>query len=283
VTQVFANSQKATDIELITSFYREFVDPSGLDLLLSMRATVYIYTGSHFFHPKVYLFHGSPSVAIIGSSNFTLGGFRNNLELNVLTDEPGFVGTVQAFVDRLKSDPVVGILTPEALSKYTDIESGKKTFTGNLPVYNPPLEDQSELHKYLNFLNQPPPQASKTIARVLKMRLSAKGQHSRDLWDVVWLTERKNIVYGESYKFFPPADQEFEVQFSFSGHEFTPIRTHITSSKQISGLPNKLRSAGFRLKPGDILCFEQVEPGKLYRFWLEQEASNGQSPQKRGV
>ena len=269
VNKVFQNSRR--EIELFTSFYREFVDATGLETLYGMNAKIFIHTGMQFFHPKVYIFHSSTPVAILGSSNFTLGGLQNNLELNIVTDDPHLLKNLIDYVEQLKHDPLVGQLTKEALSKYKSIEGEKSSILGKIPPYTPKVQDYSELQKHLSFPIPPLTRVIPSFDKILKFRLSSKGQYSRDKWSVVWVTERRNIVYGRSANFFPLVDQEFEVQFVFSGHEFKPIRTHITSSKQISGLPMKLHKAGFKLKPGDILCFEEVEPKKLYRFWLEKD------------
>ncbi|MDP2208768.1 MAG: phospholipase D-like domain-containing protein [Bacteroidota bacterium] len=269
VNKVFQNSTR--EVELFTSFYREFVDAAGLEALYEMNAKVFIHTGTQFFHPKVYIFHSTKPVAILGSSNFTLGGLQNNLELNIATDDTELLKNLIDYIEHLKRDPLVGQLTKEALAKYKSIEGEKSRILGKTPPYKPNVQDYSELQRHLSFPPSPVTSVKPSSDRVLKFRLSSKGQHSRDMWSVVWVTERRNIVYGRSTNFFPSADQEFQVQFVFAGHEFKPIRTHITSSKQISGLPMKLRRAGFKLKPGDILCFEEVEPKKLYRFWLEKD------------
>ena len=269
VNKVFQNSTR--EIELFTSFYHEFVDAAGLETLYEKNAKIFIHTGTQFFHPKVYIFHSTNPVAILGSSNFTLGGLQNNLELNIVTDDAQLLKNLIDYIEQLKCDPLVGQLTKEALLKYKSIEGEKSRILGKIPPYTPNVQDYSDLQRHLSF---PTPQLTnvKPLSdKVLKFRVASKGQHSRDMWKVVWVTTRRNIVYGSSRNFFPPADQDFRVQFVFSGHEFKPIRTKITSSKQISGLPFKLQRAGFKLKPGDILCFEEVEPKTLYRFWLERD------------
>ena len=76
--------------------------PSFLE---SLRSSVRIgkAPGSATFHPKVYLFtHGHAYCCIMGSSNFTGGGFGDNIELNVCItgkDSEAFFSRVTAFID----------------------------------------------------------------------------------------------------------------------------------------------------------------------------------------
>lgn len=96
VNKIFQNSTR--EIEVFTSFYRELVDSAGLETLCELNANIFIHTGTQFFHPKVYLFHNSTPSAILGSSNFTLGGLLNNLELNILTDDPHLIENLITYI-----------------------------------------------------------------------------------------------------------------------------------------------------------------------------------------
>jgi phosphatidylserine/phosphatidylglycerophosphate/cardiolipin synthase-like enzyme len=264
VDRVFQNLE--TEIDVFTSYHNEFVEPDGLQKLLNMTAQVYIYTGVSFFHPKVYLFHTVNPIAIIGSSNFTLGGLKNNIELNIVTDEEPIILELTKYIGQLKTDPFFGVLTRESLSKYIALVSTKDNYYSKQPL--PKLEDYSELQKLLDF-SRLKPNNRETNHPVLKIKLQTRGNYSRQRHSVIWLAE-KDAIYGTTWEFFPKHDIEFTIKFDFAGHNFPPIKTHITSSRQISGLYNKLYYVGFKLNPGDIVCFEEVEPKKIYRLWLEK-------------
>ncbi|MDI1304223.1 MAG: phospholipase D-like domain-containing protein [bacterium] len=265
IEYVFKN--KEIKIELFTSYHNEFVEPEGLRKLLNMEAQVYIYTGVSFFHPKVYLFHSPKPIAIIGSSNFTLGGLKNNIEMNILTDESSVIEDLLENISQLKKDPLYGILTGESLSKYTELNTTKNNYFHKQAP--PKLEDYSELQRLLDFSRLKPPK-SETTHSVLKINLKTKGRDSRERYSVIWLAE-KNAIYGSTWGFFPKPHGKFIIKFDFAGYSFPPIETHMTSSRQISKLYNKLYYAGFKLQPGDIMCFEEMEEKKVYRLWLEKE------------
>jgi len=269
VTKVFAKTH--CKIEVYTSFFREFVDPAGLESLLALNAKVYIYTGKRFFHPKMILFHRLPTpTAIIGSSNFTMGGLNNNYELNLIVDDKDFVDSLLHFVDSLRTDPLFGLLTKEALEKYKAIESTKSSVLSKTPLYLPDLNDYSELNKQLIFQPTVLPNAVPRSNNVLKLRLTSSGKHSREAYDVIWINKKKDILYGSSSNFFPPDKQTFALQCFFGGHEFAPIETYV-ASRQISGLRGKLRKIGLRLMDGDILAFEQLELKSLYKLTVERD------------
>lgn len=270
VEHVFQNGAK--EIEVFTSFHNEFVDPKGLRQLLGLKAKVYIYTGMHFFHPKVYFFQSRKPVAIVGSSNFTFGGLKNNIELNIITDESAIISELEKYISQLEHDPLFGILTETSLTKYEEINTAKSNYFLKQPA--PKLEALSESQKLLDFsrLNTLP--SKESVHQFLKIKLQATGEYSRKKHSVVWLAE-KDAIYGSTWSFFPSSDVVFTIQFDFAGHSFPPIKTHITSSRQISGLYNKLYYAGFRLNAGDIICFEELESKKLYRLWLERDLQAG--------
>lgn len=76
------------------------------------------------FHPKVIVgTKGRVARAIVGSSNFTLGGFTSNSELNVAlqgrVDAPP-VADLLSFIDEHWSGPHAARLTPEWLAHYTE-------------------------------------------------------------------------------------------------------------------------------------------------------------------
>lgn len=95
---------KGITSQLITRFYREdFIrSVSSLTALKNLQnAGVDIYAINDL-HAKLYLF--DDNVAIIGSANFTGGGFGNNIELSLyIEDEYDLIGRLSGYFDQLLS------------------------------------------------------------------------------------------------------------------------------------------------------------------------------------
>lgn len=254
------------EITLFTSLYNEYVEYEALQLLLSRRAKVYIYSGSEFFHPKAFIFEGAQNHLIMGSSNFTIGGLTNNIELNLLSNDENVISETLGYIENLRNGSQFKLLTEEALQKYKKLDNDKKTHTKKHPTFKPSGNDLVQLHKQLAY---PDIQISQNL-NILKIRIT-EAQPSRDRYAVIWINKRKNIVEGNSEDFFPPRGTSFEVQCKLSGYELAVFDTKLTtsSSPQISGFYKKLSIYGIELHAGDILCFEELEKYKLYRFWLE--------------
>lgn len=91
--------------QLITRFYREdFIrSVSSLTSLKNLQeAGVEIYALKDL-HAKLYLF--DDNIAIIGSANFTSGGFGNNIELSLyIEDEYDLIERLSKYFDQLVSD-----------------------------------------------------------------------------------------------------------------------------------------------------------------------------------
>lgn len=62
--------------------------PGAIEYFMGLTtASVRIFRQSELFHPKVYLFATGEKFAVfVGSSNFTYGGFAENVEINTLTE-----------------------------------------------------------------------------------------------------------------------------------------------------------------------------------------------------
>lgn len=60
--------------------------PDAINFLLKMKTDIKIYDDiRELFHPKIYVFKNNKEYAVfIGSSNFTYGGFHENIEVNIL-------------------------------------------------------------------------------------------------------------------------------------------------------------------------------------------------------
>ncbi len=105
------------------------------------------------FHPKLAIFgrrDGTIDV-VIGSSNLTRGGQRDNTEANVLIRAPPaeFQSVIQRFYEgiwKVKSEDLAILLKKyKGRRKEFDPQIGKKS-TGALTKLPPPLEDESEKH-----------------------------------------------------------------------------------------------------------------------------------------
>ena len=119
--------------EFITRFYLEdmFVKANSIDaikLMIDSGIKVYAIKG---LHTKLYLFDNE--AAIIGSANFTTGGFKSNVELSILFDEKPMVEEVTVYFKSLISkikDSNEGMITDEVLNiakeKYESLLSLKK-------------------------------------------------------------------------------------------------------------------------------------------------------------
>lgn len=90
-----------------------------------------IYQSTHTFHPKVYIIekHSSDFVAFVGSSNTTLGGFENNVEMNfIITDQEECKKLRQWFTALFAEGYLI---TDEFISNYkSQYENSSKNIAG---------------------------------------------------------------------------------------------------------------------------------------------------------
>lgn len=114
---------KGVECSFITRFYlQDFIDGSntleGLQNMLDAGVKLYALIG---LHTKLYLFDSKD--AIVGSANFTEGGFVRNIELSVhLEDEPA-IDTLQEYFDEIVSKVGKandGIITQNMLDDYKE-------------------------------------------------------------------------------------------------------------------------------------------------------------------
>jgi hypothetical protein len=96
---LFYNKAKIAQAVVGTHFYQ--TDPEFIEAFLHNKSFRFVKQTDGVFHPKLYLFYGGDAWnAIIGSANFTNGGFRRNLEVATLlgdADDPD--GTVRRQID----------------------------------------------------------------------------------------------------------------------------------------------------------------------------------------
>jgi hypothetical protein len=129
-------------------FYQ--TDPDFIEAFLHNKSVRFVKQTGEVFHPKLYLFHsGDAWSAIIGSANFTNGGFRRNHEVATLIEEADdsdgvarrqietalmrFWGLGGSFSpDELKAYRVIAARTRERLKRAAgEFSKGK---AGTLPV-----------------------------------------------------------------------------------------------------------------------------------------------------
>ena len=81
---VFGSDVRGSELEAIETLLNEFKDHAN--------ARMFLYHDkkrSRTFHPKIYLFSNVPNnnaLLIIGSSNWSAGGFHDNIEANVIIE-----------------------------------------------------------------------------------------------------------------------------------------------------------------------------------------------------
>lgn len=144
--------QRKVSCRFITRFYLEDMiskanSMDALELMLDSGIRVYLAKG---LHTKLYLFdHDS---AILGSANFTNGGFKSNLELSLLLTEREMMAELHAYFDRLAEAldrAEEGRLTKELLSRarsrYSALYSSKKDkgSTRSTQMYGAALDKKS--------------------------------------------------------------------------------------------------------------------------------------------
>lgn len=136
----------------ITRFYLEDMiakanSLDALELLMNHGITVYIVKK---LHTKLYLFDHDN--AILGSANFTNGGFKSNIELSLLlSEEAQVIEELQAYFDDMVEKLKVakdGILTTvmiaEARKKYATLSNAKEGTRSSL-IYGAALSKSSDL------------------------------------------------------------------------------------------------------------------------------------------
>lgn len=114
-----------------------------LEMTRRAQCRIYHSIGPQVFHPKLYILECRRSrIVYIGSSNFTRGGFADNLEVNVrlesTTDSPEIDGARQVF-DGLFDGEFSTPISPEFESGYRELQE-----TMRLALANPMSPDAAE-------------------------------------------------------------------------------------------------------------------------------------------
>lgn len=119
-----------------------------------------------FFHPKVYLFKGEDTAtAIVGSSNFTAGGIRRNIEANIkIVGEPNdpTIGQICQFFDRQWRSPWARELTPDFRKHYNAAREARDRLETSLRTQPSVREPLSAFRRYIaGVMSQLSPQGGK--------------------------------------------------------------------------------------------------------------------------
>jgi len=148
----------------ITRFYLEDIiakanNLDALELLMNSGVEVYIVKK---LHTKLYLFDDDS--AILGSANFTNGGFKSNIELSLLfNEEKDLMKELQAYFDdmveklkKLKDGILTADMIAEARKSYADLFRSKKG-TGKVRstlIYGAALDQWSDLTETKDIWNE---------------------------------------------------------------------------------------------------------------------------------
>lgn len=200
-------SQKADTIKLATAFFSDLnllnkwnKNLKKIDLLVSLRPPTNYYSLKDIyskeritvqflgnkFHSKFFIFYQNqiPFACIIGSSNFTAGGIYNNIETNVVIDDPKYLREIDYEFSKLWDSSYT--LQPSDLEKFKIIfdnfaKDVKKQKQEQEEFENKILKDRS------------------TKSRKPKICYQAKEHYQ--FWMIV--NEIKNIVYEISADEYP--------------------------------------------------------------------------------
>lgn len=100
--QVLGSSERGSRPTVVVGRELSKHQVEGLELL-GKHCDVRVWIGGPSFHPKLYLLEGAEFTrVIIGSSNFTAGGFSTNIEANVFADLPAGHPVLTSIVARFE-------------------------------------------------------------------------------------------------------------------------------------------------------------------------------------
>lgn len=150
--------------QFITRFYLEdmFAKANSIDAIEMMMQTgieVYALKG---LHTKLYLFDDCNGV--LGSANFTAGGFKSNVELsllmgqddNILQELHTYFDTIISQIERSDEGVITANVLSLAREKYKSLLSGKqeKAQSRSTYVFGASLGKKSKLEKYTEIIEE---------------------------------------------------------------------------------------------------------------------------------
>lgn len=173
------------------------------------------------FHPKLYLFQNDNDFCcIMGSSNFTSGGFGNNAELNICiegdTSEP-FFRQVSAYIDEQEgnSEP----LTKDEIADYREQFEKLKTARKHLAKFRPTEKVKAKAKEKIRRERageEPPEQLNRTWSEFVKLilapnrrkRIDGGGEGEIDYLRTAERCQKLFAQYGTLAK-MPREDRKF--------------------------------------------------------------------------
>ncbi|HZQ92382.1 MAG TPA: phospholipase D-like domain-containing protein [Terriglobales bacterium] len=188
------------------------------------------------FHPKLYVFqNGDRFCCVIGSSNFTSGGFGNNSELNVCiegaTSEP-FFKQISAYIDEQEknSEP----LTKPEITDYRKQFEKLRTARTRLAKFHPTQAAKTKAKERIQRESageEPPEQLNKTWPEFVGLILAPKRRKRIDGGkggepDYLQTAERCQKLFAQhgTLAKMPASDRQFVGGTSHEGGWFGSMR-----------------------------------------------------------
>lgn len=235
-SKLLAESLKGSQVEctIITRFYREdFINHAssldGLKILTEAGIKVYALQG---LHTKLYIFDGES--AILGSANFTMGGFRYNHELSLMIeDETELISQLGSYCDELLGN----------------IEA-----TGNWLLDGKTIEDEMQM---VDQLIKRRKDKNTTYRNTTKYGAVLTDQSEEKETDEIEKVLREGINSGANYgiwlKFVGTGDDRYDPNAKYSSIKLR------TNGKSITSFPRNPRG----ISDGDYIYLAAISRDKL--------------------
>ncbi|MCB0574561.1 MAG: NgoFVII family restriction endonuclease [Saprospiraceae bacterium] len=202
-----ALGERATAIKIAVAFFSDvklikswFDSKIKVELIISLRPPTNYYSLKDInsmlgidiqflgkeFHSKFWIFYENekPFAAIIGSSNFTSGGLKNNIETNAILYDRNYLNEIESYFNELWSQSF--LLQPSDLEKYKKVYDDFKE------------RDTKTENEQLSFENSILNSRSKTRE---KMKINENAQLYNEFWRIV--DEVRDYVIDISEKEYP--------------------------------------------------------------------------------
>lgn len=207
------------------------------------------------FHPKLYLFeNGNNSCCVMGSSNFTSGGFGNNAELNVCIEgakSDPFFNQVSVYIDEQERDS--DLLTKPKIADYRDQFERFKAARKRLAKFraSTAAEAKAKAMKLREATGEAPPeQLNKTWPEFVQLILAPKRRKRIDggkAGDVDYLqtAERCQALLAQYARLskMPPNDRQFVGGTTREGGWFGSMKGAGYFKEHLNGDPASLDAA----------------------------------------
>lgn len=225
--------------------------------LKSFRSVIRIGTAikSATFHPKLYLFQDRDSVCcIMGSSNFTSGGFGDNTELNICaegtTTDP-FFQQLETFIDEQEkaSEPISTAEIADYKDQYEKLKAARK----RLAKFRASSKAQTKTHQTKQSEaagDAPPEQLNRMWAEFVKIILAPKRRARIDggkpgNLDYLQTAEHAQTLFSQYGKLanMPLRDRQFIGGTSDEGGWFGSMKGNGKFGQRLNNNPASLDAA----------------------------------------